>query len=103
MNNKFKIGIDCGGSKIEAILLDPNGNEIIRKRSTYEKNYNSIIKVTTLLIRELEVKANNPCTIGIGIPGFSSKETGLVVNANTNWLNNKPFKNDLENVLKKKK
>ena len=102
MNNKFKIGIDCGGSKIEAILLDPNGNEIIRKRSTYEKNYNSIIKVTTLLIRELEVKANNPCTIGIGIPGFSSKETGLVVNANTNWLNNKPFKNDLENVLKKK-
>ena len=34
----FKIGIDYGGTKIEGILIDANGKEILRKRSTYEKN-----------------------------------------------------------------
>ena len=33
----FKIGIDYGGTKIEGILIDSNGKEILRKRSTYEK------------------------------------------------------------------
>ena len=44
METKFKIGIDCGGSKIEGILLDSAGNQIERKRTTYKKNYDSFIK-----------------------------------------------------------
>ena len=41
MSKKFKVGIDYGGTKIEGILMDNEGNEILRKRSTYEKNYKS--------------------------------------------------------------
>ena len=41
MNEKFKIGIDYGGTKIEGILMDQTGKEVLRKRSTYDKNYQS--------------------------------------------------------------
>ena len=73
METKFKIGIDCGGSKIEGILLDSAGNQIERKRTTYKKNYDSFIKTINSLVTHLEGIANSLCTVGIGIPGFSSK------------------------------
>ncbi len=101
MVDKFKIGIDCGGSKVEGILLDNKGKEIHRKRIEYKKNYNSLLQSIQLIVSEFETKAKDKCTVGVGIPGFSSRETGLVVNANTTWLNNKPFKNDLEETLKR--
>jgi len=101
MERKFKIGIDCGGSKIEGILLDSDGNQIERKRVTIKKNYKSYLETINLLVTQLENIANSYCTVGIGIPGFSSRETGLIVNANSVWLNNKPFKKDIEENLKR--
>ena len=101
MNKKFKIGIDYGGTKIEAILLDLYGKEIDRKRVFYNKDYQSSIKTIFQLVKNFEEKIKSDCTVGIGIPGFSSKETGLINNANALWLNNKPFKKDLEILLNK--
>ena len=46
----FKIGIDYGGTKIEGILIDSNGKEILRKRSTYEKNYESGLNLSLIHI-----------------------------------------------------
>ena len=102
MSNNFKIGIDCGGSKIEGILIDHLGMELKRKRTTYDKDYKSTIKTILSLVNELEKEVNQICTVGIGIPGFLSKDTGLVNNANSVWLNNKPFQKDLETVLNRK-
>jgi fructokinase len=102
MSKKFKIGIDYGGTKIEGILLDDNGLQIERKRYSYEKNYLSGIDTVKKLVDEFDNKSNQICTVGIGIPGFSSKETGLVTNANSIWLNDKPFKKDLEISLNRK-
>ena len=99
MNQKFKIGIDYGGTKIEGILLDESGKQIERKRYSYDKNYNSGIETVKKLVEEFDKISEQTCTVGIGIPGFSSKETGLITNANSLWLNDKPFKNDLTNVL----
>jgi fructokinase len=101
MRKKFKIGIDYGGTKIEGILLDDNGAQIERKRYSYEKNYLSGIETVKKLVDEFDKLCNQICTVGIGIPGFSSKETGLVTNANSMWLNDKPFKKDLETALKR--
>ena len=95
MNKKFKIGIDYGGTKIEGILLDESGKQIERKRYSYDKNYNSGIETVKKLVEEFDKISEQTCTVGIGIPGFSSKETGLITNANSLWLNDKPFKNDL--------
>ena len=101
MSEKFKIGIDYGGTKIEGILLDNLGNEIDRKRVKYNKDYLSSIKTIIKLVKDFEEITKSNCTVGVGIPGFSSKDTGLVNNANALWLNNKPFKKDLESSLNK--
>ncbi len=96
---KFKIGIDYGGTKIEGILLDKNGIQLERKRYSYEKNYDSGIDIIKKLVNEFEQISGEICTVGFGIPGFSSKDSGLVTNANSLWLNDKPFKADLEKSL----
>ena len=102
MREKFKIGIDYGGTKIEGILLDDKGLQIERKRYSYEKNYLSGIETVKKLVDEFDNLSDQVCTVGVGIPGFSSKETGLVSNANSIWLNDKPFKKDLETSLNRK-
>lgn len=99
MKTKFKIGIDYGGTKIEGILIDEVGNEIHRKRMTYNKDYQTGIDTIHNLVKEFEHLAKSQCSVGIGIPGSSSHETGLVKNANSIWLNQKPFKADLEKIL----
>ena len=96
---KFKIGIDYGGTKIEGILLNENGDQIERKRYSYEKNYESGIETVKKLVNEFDQISTKTCTVGIGIPGFSSRETGLVTNANSLWLNDKPFKSDIERII----
>ena len=99
---KHKIGIDYGGTKIEGILLDDSGKEILRKRSTYEKNYQSGIDTVKSLVSEFDNYTEQKNTVGICIPGFSSNETGLVNNANCVWINDKPFQKDLERELNRK-
>ena len=99
MKTKFKIGIDYGGTKIEGILIDELGNEINRKRMSYNKDYQSGIDVIHNLVEEFENSVGSKCSVGVGIPGSSSYETGLVKNANSIWLNQKPFKKDLEKIL----
>ena len=96
MSKNFKVGIDYGGTKIEGILMDNEGNEILRKRSTYKKNYENGIDTVKSLIEEFDSYTNSVNTVGVCIPGFSSKETGLVNNANCIWINDKPFHKDLE-------
>ena len=99
MSKNFKVGIDYGGTKIEGILMDNEGNEILRKRSTYEKNYENGIDTVKSLIEEFDRHTNSVNTVGVCIPGFSSKETGLVNNANCVWINDRPFHKDLERSL----
>ena len=95
----YKIGIDYGGTKIEGILINDKGEEILRKRSGYEKNYESGVNTIKNLVEEFDKHTNSKNSVGIGIPGSSSKENGLIKNANSIWLNGKPFKKDLEMSL----
>ena len=102
MNKKFRIGIDYGGTKIEGILLDNDGNQIERKRYSYEKSYSSGIETVKKLVDEFDKTSQQTCSVGLGIPGFSSKKNGLITNANSLWLNDKPFEKDLEIALNRK-
>lgn len=101
----YKIGIDLGGTKIEGIVLDKNLKEIFRKRisTEQEKGYDHILNRINLLYNDLVSSINkNTHTFGIGTPGAISRKTGLLINSNTNCLNNKPFLTDLERKLGKK-
>ena len=98
----MKIGIDLGGTKTEAILIDNIGKEIFRKRIKTENNYSGTIKGIKSLINEIENQFEIVEQIGIGMPGAISLDSALIKNANSIWLNNKPLKKDLEITLNKK-
>lgn len=97
----MKIGIDLGGTKTEAILIDIDGREIFRKRIKTEKTYQGTLNGIKSLIGEIENKFQTVNHIGIGMPGAVSTDSTLVKNANSIWLNNKPIKKDLETSLNK--
>src|ERR671914_1167117 len=91
----LRIGIDIGGTKIEALALDTAGREVFRKRvPTPRGDYAATIGVVASLVSEA-----GEGTVGIGIPGALSRVTGLVKNANSTWLIGKPLKEDLERAL----
>ena len=98
----MKIGIDLGGTKTEAILIDNNGKELSRKRIATEKNYQGTLKGIKFLGAEFENKFGLVESVGIGMPGAISADSSLVKNANSIWLNGKPLRKDLENQLDKK-
>ena len=62
----MKIGIDLGGTKTEAILIDNKGKELFRKRIETEKNYQGTIKGIVSLVKDFENKFGNCSSIGIG-------------------------------------
>ena len=96
----MKIGVDWGGTKIEAIAIDPNsGSETNRLRVDSPKdNYEEIIDKVVWLINEI-TRGIPSFTVGIGMPGSIHPETNLVQVSNTKALENKPVKMDIENQL----
>lgn len=91
----MRIGIDLGGTKIEAIALSPAGEEITRLRVATPRDYAASLDAIAGLVRELERAAGAPGTVGVGIPGTVVPRTGLVKNANSTWLNGRPLERDL--------
>jgi fructokinase len=90
-----RIGIDLGGTKVEALVLDAGGREVFRTRiAAPQGRYESTLEAVAGLVREA-----GKGTVGIGIPGALSPVTGLVKNANSTHLIGHPFKQDLEREL----
>ncbi len=92
----MRIGIDLGGTKIEAVALSPGGEEIARRRATTPRDYVASLDAIAGLVRELDRAAGQAGTVGVGIPGTLVPHTGLVKNANSVWLNGQPLGRDLE-------
>jgi fructokinase len=90
-----RIGIDLGGTKIEALALDDAGREVFRQRvPTPRGDYAATIAAIQQLVQQI-----GEGTVGIGIPGAESHATGLIKNANSTWLIGKPLRQDLEAAL----
>jgi fructokinase len=97
-----RIGVDLGGTKIEAIALDAAGREVFRQRvATPRGDYAATVSAVRSLVAEVESSLATKSTVGIGIPGALSRVTGLVKNANSTWLNGRPLKQDLEAALQR--
>jgi len=90
----MRIGIDLGGTKIEAIALE-GSRELARRRvPTPRGDYEATVSAVASLIRQI-----GDGTVGIGIPGALSRVSGLVKNANSTWLIGRPLKRDLEQAI----
>lgn len=100
MAGGFRIGIDLGGTKIEAALLDPAGAMRTRQRiPTPIGDYAAEIAAVAGLVTGIEREHDLHATVGIGIPGTISAQTGLVKNANSTWLIGKPLERDTNAAL----
>jgi len=98
--NYTRIGVDLGGSKIEAIALDSNGKSLVRKRiATPKGDYEGTVRAVAALVLETEKKLGKKGRVGVGIPGALSRVTGLVKNANSTWLIGRDLKTDFEQAL----
>jgi len=96
----IRIGVDFGGTKIEAAALDAEGRFQARVRAASPGSYAASLEVVRDLIAEAEHQAGvGRASVGIGIPGSPSPASGLIRNANTTHLNDKPLQTDLERVL----
>src|SRR6185436_13232665 len=96
----MRIGVDLGGTKIEAVALDRDGQERGRRRvPTPRGRYGATLAAITTLVEGLERESGEPARVGIGMPGALSPATGLVKNANSVWLNGRPLRQDLERLL----
>jgi fructokinase len=92
----MRIGIDLGGTKIEALAIDDRGTELARHRvDTPRDDYEATVKAIVALVHRIETETGTTGTVGAGIPGTISRITGLIKNANSTWLNGQPFHRDL--------
>jgi len=96
----MRIGVDFGGTKIEAAALDAGGAITARLRAPNPGDYRAALAALTALIAQVEEKAGEKArTIGIGMPGSLSPVSGLVRNSNSVWLNGQPFFEDVRTRL----
>jgi fructokinase len=95
----IRVGVDFGGTKIEAAALDAEGRFIARVRAPNPRAYEASLTVVASLVREVEIQAGASGSVGVGSPGSISRRSGTIRNANSIWLNGRRFKEDLERVL----
>ena len=96
----MRIGIDLGGTKIEALALDDSGRELARHRiPTPQHDYDATLAAMAELVWKLEQETGASGTVGAGIPGSIRAANGLVKNANSTWLNGRPLPVDLSRIL----
>jgi fructokinase len=92
----MRLGIDLGGTKIEAVVLADAGDVRWQRRIASPRgDYAATLEAIAALVADAE-SAVGACRVGVGIPGTISSSTGLVKNANSTWLIGHPLHRDLE-------
>jgi fructokinase len=102
LQNKIRIGVDLGGTKIEFVALERDGLELHRHRVPTPRNdYDGTVRVIKEGVELVERELGRSATVGIGIPGTISGITHNVKNANSVWMNGRPFDRDLSDALQR--
>ena len=98
----MRIGIDLGGTKIEAVALADDGQALLRQRiPTPQGDYLATLMAVAGLVEAVENETGRRGSVGIGIPGAESPASGLIKNANSTCLIGQPLRRDLQAVLQR--
>ncbi len=97
----MRIGVDLGGTKIEALALDEQGQERARRRisTPQAQGYDAVVRAVAEIVYAVEAEVGERGSVGIGTPGAISPRTGLLKNSNTVCLNGRALDRDLESAL----
>lgn len=98
----MRVGVDLGGTKIEAIVLDDQGQPCWRERvSTPHSSYEETLVVLSDLVFEAKfamgLDVSSP--VGVGTPGALSSSTKVMKNCNSTCLNGRSLPDDLAQRL----
>jgi fructokinase len=95
-----RLGVDLGGSKIEIIALDDEGEVRFRKRVVTPGNdYAAVVDCIGVLVAGCESELGRRGSVGVATPGAASPGSGMIKNANSTCLNGRPLRRDLERRL----
>jgi fructokinase len=103
-HHSVRIGIDLGGTKIAAVALAADGAMLaMTRRAAPQGDYTATLAAIAETVTKLGIQANagnlSEVRVGVGMPGSIAQKSGLVQNANSTWLNGRPFREDLARVL----
>lgn len=98
----LRLGVDLGGTKIEIIAIDDDGQALLRQRvPTPQNDYPATVSAIAGLVEAAENTLHARGSVGIGIPGSEAKASGLIRNANSTCLIGKPLRRDLQYLLQR--
>ena len=97
----IRVGIDFGGTKIEAAALNGDGRILSRIRVPNPGDYDKALAAVAALVDDLRAQVGDIASVGVGAPGSVSPSSGLMRNANSLYLNGRRFREDLELTLKR--
>jgi fructokinase len=93
----LRVGIDLGGTKIAGVALGADGRACAERRAPAPRDdYAATVAAVAAMVAALEQAAGPSGSIGVGMPGSLVPASGLAQNANSTWLNGRPFQRDLE-------
>ena len=98
----MRIGIDLGGTKIEALALGVGGEGLLRRRlATPSGDYAGTVRAIVALVNGIEDDLGQKGSVGVAIPGAISPASGVIKNANSVCLIGEPLQHDLEALLER--
>jgi len=101
---RFALGIDLGGTKIEAQLLGPDGSAVWRdRRPTPQGSYDGTLAAIAAQVADARaalagIAPGERFSIGAGTPGTPGAG-GRMKNCNSTCLNGRPLQADLQALL----
>ncbi|GAB2572423.1 ROK family protein [Microlunatus antarcticus] len=98
--SRVLIGVDWGGTKIEAAALAPDGSELVRLRTpTPRSDYDACLATVVRLVAEVEAEVGTTGTIGVGLPGSLDPRTGVAKGCSSTWLIGRRPEDDLRTAF----
>ena len=92
------IGIDLGGTKMEAQVFDDAWSVAARRRRDTPKDYADLVTELADLIRWADAQTSGPVPVGIGAAGLVNPKTGLALTANL-VATGQPFPADIARAV----
>ncbi|PXK66578.1 ROK family protein [Klebsiella variicola] len=94
------LGLDIGGTKMAAVVMNTSGEELARyRRTTVKSDYPAFIAELCDFVAEIREQSQQPLAIGIALPGGISPVSGKIKNSNILVLNGEDLKSDLQQRL----
>lgn len=95
----YRTGLDLGGTKIEAVLLDGSGCQLFRERVATPPGYRRTVDRIAELVQRIDASCGTQPPVGVGTPGAWVESSRTMKNCNSAWLNGKPLLDDLNAAL----